>query len=104
MELKHSHLRPVRAAVAGLGVLAHDVGIFGDNIEDGVDIVGEVLFKSPDIFSIIGSPRPTLGVSVNTAGRTDYAYFDLTWTAALWRPIPARRTTSYRRFPRRRRP
>ena len=72
---------------AKLGVLAHDVGIFGDNIEGGADIVGEVLFTSPEFFRIIGSPRPTLGASVNTAGKTDYAYFDFTWTATLWQPV-----------------
>ncbi len=68
------------------GVLAHDVGIFGDHVEGGADIVGEVLFTSPDFLSIIGSPRPTIGGSVNTAGKTDYGYFDMTWTATVWRP------------------
>jgi len=68
-------------------VLAHDVAIFGDNVEDGVDVVGELLFKSPDFFRVIGAPRPTLGASVNTAGKTDYAYVDLTWNTTLWRQI-----------------
>lgn len=68
-----------------LGVLAHDVAIFGDHIEKGVDINGELLFTSPDIFKIIGSPRPALGVTVNTANKTDFAYLDLAWTATLWR-------------------
>ncbi len=68
------------------GVLAHDVGVLGDSIESGADIVGEILFKSPDLLSVIGSPRPAVGVSVNTAGDTSYAYADLSWTAQLWHP------------------
>ena len=69
-----------------VGVLAHDVGFAGHHVESGADIIGEVLFKSPDLFRYIGSPRPTLGASVNTDGNTDYAYFDFTWTATLFRP------------------
>jgi lipid A 3-O-deacylase len=68
------------------GVLAHDIGFLGHHVEGGADIVGEVLFKSPDFLSIIGSPRPTIGGSVNTDGRTDYGYFDMTWTGTVWRP------------------
>jgi lipid A 3-O-deacylase len=68
------------------GVLAHDVGIFGSGVEGGADIVGEVLFTSPGFLNMIGAPRPTFGGSVNTAGHTDYVYFDMTWTATVWRP------------------
>ena len=68
------------------GVLAHDIGFLGDRIEGGADIVGEVLFKSPDFLGVIGAPRPTLGGSVNTSGKTDYIYFDMTWTATVWEP------------------
>lgn len=67
-----------------VGVLAHDVPVLGDSIEGGADIVGEVLFKSPELLSIIGAPRPAVGVSVNTAGDTSYLYGDLSWTAKLW--------------------
>lgn len=70
------------------GVLAHDVGIFGSHVEGGADIVGEVLFTSPAFLSIIGAPRPALGASVNTEGKTDYAYLDLTWTATVWHADP----------------
>jgi lipid A 3-O-deacylase len=66
------------------GVLDHDVGVFGHHVEKGVQINGEVLFTSPGIFKIIGSPRPTLGIGVNSAGSTSYAYFDMTWTPMLW--------------------
>jgi lipid A 3-O-deacylase len=70
------------------GVLAHDIGVFGSHIEGGADVVGEVLFTSPAFFSLIGAPRPTLGASVNTEGKTDYAYLDLTWTATVWHTNP----------------
>jgi lipid A 3-O-deacylase len=69
------------------GVLAHDIGFLGDPVEGGADIVAEVLFKSPDFLQVIGAPRPTIGGSVNTNGKTDYLYFDMTWTATVWQPI-----------------
>jgi lipid A 3-O-deacylase len=68
------------------GVLAHDIGFLGGGVEGGADIVGEVLFKSPEFLHVIGAPRPTIGGSVNTDGKTDYLYFDMTWTATVWRP------------------
>jgi lipid A 3-O-deacylase len=89
-----SSLLATGAARAGIidqvktGVLAHDIGILGSHIEGGADVVGEVLFTSPAFLSVIGSPRPTLGGSVNTDGQTDYAYLDLTWTATVWHTNP----------------
>lgn len=71
---------------AKVGVLAHDVGFLGDHTEGGADIVGEVLFTSPDLLRVIGAPRPAVGVSVNTAGDTSYAYADLNWTGKFWAP------------------
>ena len=71
------------------GILAHDVGLLGNNTESGADIVGEVLFTSPSFMHAIGAPRPALGVSVNTDSHTDYAYADLDWTAIVWRPASA---------------
>jgi lipid A 3-O-deacylase len=69
------------------GVLAHDVGFLGNSVEGGADIVGEVLLRSPNFLNIIGAPRPTIGGSVNTNGKTDYVYFDMTWTATVWQLI-----------------
>jgi lipid A 3-O-deacylase len=69
------------------GVLAHDIGFLGDSVEGGADIVAEVLFKSPDFLQVIGAPRPTIGGSVNTNGKTNYLYFDMTWTATVSQPI-----------------
>jgi lipid A 3-O-deacylase len=78
-----------------VGVLAHDIGFLGDSVEGGADLMGEILFKSPDLLSVIGSPRPAVGLSVNTAGDTSYAYADLSWTARLWHPADNPETGPY---------
>jgi lipid A 3-O-deacylase len=65
------------------GVLAHDVGFLGDHTERGADVNLEMLFKSPDLLSIIGSPRPHIGTDINTAGDTSSAYAGLTWGISL---------------------
>jgi lipid A 3-O-deacylase len=53
-------------------------------VEPGADINGELLFTSPAFLRAIGSPRPHVGVAVNTAGATSYAYLGLTWTASIF--------------------
>ena len=70
-----------------LGVLAHDIGLFGSNAEDGADLNAEVRFVSPSFLRWAFSPRPHLGVSINTSGATDQLYFGLTWTATLFRDV-----------------
>src|SRR5262252_1682820 len=65
------------------GVLAHDVGFLDKHVESGADINFEMLFTPPEAFSIIGSPRPHLGGSLNTAGNTNSGYFGLTWGITL---------------------
>jgi lipid A 3-O-deacylase len=65
------------------GVLAHDVALFDEHVESGADINLEALFTSPDFLGFIGSPRPHLGGSVNTAGNTSVGYFGLTWGITL---------------------
>jgi lipid A 3-O-deacylase len=65
------------------GVLAHDVGFLGDHIETGADVNFEMLFTPPEIFSVIGSPRPHIGATVNTSGNTSDAYVGLTWGITL---------------------
>jgi lipid A 3-O-deacylase len=61
------------------GMLGHDVGFLGDNIEHGPDINVEMLFTSPDLLAIIGSPRPHAGADINTSGETSDGYGGLTW-------------------------
>ena len=65
------------------GVLAHDVGLFDKRVETGSDINFEMLFTPPEFFRVIGSPRPHLGGSLNTAGKTNDGYFGLTWGITL---------------------
>jgi lipid A 3-O-deacylase len=72
-----------------IGVLAHDVALFDEHVENGADINFETLFVSPDFLSFIGSPRPHLGGSVNTAGNTDTGYFGLTWSITLFENLLA---------------
>jgi lipid A 3-O-deacylase len=68
---------------AKLGLLAHDVPLFDPHIETGVDVNGELLFKPVAVFPGIGTLRPHLGMTINTEGKTSYAYTGLTGTAKL---------------------
>src|SRR5262249_22141011 len=72
-----------------LGVLAHDIRFLGNHIEPGADVNIEILFASPAFLRVIGAPRPHLGLAVNTAGATDYAYMGLTWSGRPWHPLLA---------------
>jgi lipid A 3-O-deacylase len=65
------------------GVLAHDIGLFDKHVESGSDINFEMLFTPPEFFRVIGSPRPDVGGSLNTAGATNAGYFGLTWGITL---------------------
>ena len=51
------------------------------------NFTGEVLLRKPiaaaNLFTSYFVPRPHLGASLNTAGRTSFAYAGLTWTADL---------------------
>jgi lipid A 3-O-deacylase len=72
-------LPSAQAAEIRLGVLAHDVGVFGGEHEEGHDVMAEFLFDSPDVLAPIWAPRPHVGVAVNTVGDTSQAYAGLTW-------------------------
>lgn len=61
------------------GVYAHDIDFWSFNREKGPDVNAELLFVSPDFLEPILSPRPHVGVTVNTAGDTSHAYTGLTW-------------------------
>jgi len=71
-----------------IGVLYHDIGIFGDNREEGADINFEALFVSPNWLyddanpswvNRLLNPRPNIGASINTEGDTSQFYFGLNW-------------------------
>ncbi|MEQ9505037.1 MAG: acyloxyacyl hydrolase [Hyphomonas sp.] len=79
---------PALAAQAGpvdeirVGVTQHNICVLdcdNANKEDGPNISGEIVFKSPDLLDIIWSPRPYVMGSVNTAGDTSFGGAGLHW-------------------------
>jgi lipid A 3-O-deacylase len=70
-----------------IGVLAHDVGFLTHHVESGPDVNVEMLFISPDVLGLIGSPRPHIGADINTAGNTSDGYFGLTWGYTLFQNL-----------------
>lgn len=62
-----------------LGALVHDAALVTGRRERGADVTAEVLFTSPEFLDIIASPRPHLGLAVNTAGDTSQLFAGLTW-------------------------
>lgn len=80
-----------------LGVLDHDLGLFGSQRESGLDLNMELLFVSPGVFEIIWLPRPHFGVTVNTEADTSFLYTGVTWDIAtiaerafgwkVWEPL-----------------
>lgn len=69
------------------GLLAHNKGPFAGHVEDGAQVNIEARFRSPDIFKYIFDPRPTVGISANTAGDTSFAYAGLTWGGFVWKGL-----------------
>jgi lipid A 3-O-deacylase len=65
------------------GALSHDINLLGQRIEHGPDVNLEMLFTSPDLLAVIGSPRPHIGADINTGGDTSDGYFGLTWGISL---------------------
>lgn len=76
----HSQFNEIR-----FGVLSYDTGIFSTKDYDGVVINGEFLFKSPDILSSIGSPRPYIGFDAAIADDpVHFIYGGLNWDFRLY--------------------
>lgn len=69
------------------GILAHDIGVFDGSEEDGIDINLELYFGSPGLLDPIWSPRPHLGVAVNSAGATSQIYGGVAWDWTFWEPF-----------------
>ena len=64
------------------GVMAHNICVTdckNANKEDGVNVQGELVFASPNLLHIVGSPRPYAMGSVNTAGETSFGAVGLMW-------------------------
>lgn len=65
-----------------VGIAQHNICVLDcDNAdkEDGPNVTGEIVFKSPDFLSFAFSPRPYVTGSVNTAGNTSYGGVGLLW-------------------------
>ena len=74
-----------------VGAVKHDANIFGDGVEKGTDINGELLFvtpipaewadRMPPWLRWVAQPRPHVGGLWNTDGATSQGYAGLTWMA-----------------------
>lgn len=72
-----------------LGVFEHDVDMIGASQEDGYAINFEAQWHSPEFFSIIGAPKPTLGAVIALdAHTTQHAYAGLNWSSQHWFQSP----------------
>lgn len=77
-----------------VGVMEHNICVAdckNADKESGVNIAGELRFKSPDFLGWAGSPHPYLMASVNTDGNTSYGGGGLEWDfefAPGWRVEP----------------
>lgn len=56
-----------------------DHGEWADPKEDGPNVEVELVYKSPDLLELLGSPRPYTMVSANTQGNTSFAAAGLYW-------------------------
>lgn len=69
-----------------IGLLFHDVGFLGHHKENGMDANAELLFTSPNFLKWAWSPRPHVGVDVNSDGNTSQLYGGLTWGGVFYKP------------------
>jgi lipid A 3-O-deacylase len=69
---------------ARIGASLHNTGPFATKTESGIDVDMEFLFTSPDFLRFLWSPRPHVGMHINTQGETSQFWVGLAWTAELW--------------------
>lgn len=64
-----------------IGIMQHDVATRAKKHEDGHDFNSEFFFRSPSakLMSLLGSPRPSVGISVNNRNDTSQFYTGLNW-------------------------
>jgi lipid A 3-O-deacylase len=64
-----------------VGIMEHDVATRANKHEGGQDLNGEFFFRSPDLklLRMVGSPRPSLGISINSNEDTSQLYTGLNW-------------------------
>jgi lipid A 3-O-deacylase len=67
-----------------VGALWHDQGPFSHRKERGYDGNLEILFTSPKFLTQIWTPRPHMGISLNSVGDTNQTYLGLTWESEFY--------------------
>lgn len=70
-----------------IGLMNHNTegGISSRNAdkEEGLNFIGEVVLRSPQLLAPIGKPRPVATASLNNAGGTNYGAMGLEWNIPL---------------------
>lgn len=67
-----------------VGVLAQSCCAFSPRKESGVGVNGEIAFHSPTFLSVLGKPRPIIGLTAaSNRGNTSQLYAGLEWRADL---------------------
>lgn len=64
-----------------VGIMEHDVATRVNKHEDGHDFNSEFFFRSPSfsLIEVLGSPRPSIGISINNKNDTSQFYTGLNW-------------------------
>ncbi len=74
---------PARAEIDELRVgVTHNFNVEHDSLRDGREgdsVQGELVFSAPEVFGVIGSPRPYLVGSLNTEGKTSFVGAGVLW-------------------------
>jgi len=68
-----------------LGALAHDLGPFSSQKEEGVDGHVELRFNSPEFLKYIWSPYPHIGADISSVGDTSSIWIGLAWEWDFWK-------------------
>ena len=62
-----------------IGITDHDTDLLSATVEPGFDLSLEVLFKSPTWLKWAYSPRPNIGLNLNSESATNVLYFGTVW-------------------------
>jgi len=68
-----------------LGALAHDIGPFSSQKEEGADGHVELRFNSPEFLKYIWSPYPHIGADISAVGDTSSVWIGLAWEWDFWK-------------------
>lgn len=62
-----------------IGIMDHDTDLFSSTVEKGADLNLEMLLKSPDWLKWAFSPRPNMGLMLNSENGTNLLYLGSAW-------------------------